>query len=109
MIIGQYLDKEGDGFPAIEKTVVVGESEIHHLHVMLVRIQRSISGQRCAYRADFDLAVDNDWSFLDSVETENSCYMLVSSHIFGSENKPVWGKLMMGVPINEPKTPPYAN
>lgn len=43
-LIKTYLDKEGDGFPAIEKTVVVGESEVHHLHIMLVQIQRSILG-----------------------------------------------------------------
>lgn len=32
-----YLDKECDGFPAIEQTVVVGESKVHHLNVMLVQ------------------------------------------------------------------------
>lgn len=26
------LHKEGDGFPTIEEAVIVGKSEIHHLH-----------------------------------------------------------------------------
>ena len=68
-----YLDKECDGFPTIEQTVVVGESEVHHLHIMLVRV-RCISDEAggIAYRADFDFAVHNDWAFLDSVQAEDS-------------------------------------
>lgn len=34
-----YLDKECDGFPAIKETVVISESEVHHLNVMSVGVQ----------------------------------------------------------------------
>ena len=46
------LDEEGDGFPAIKKTVVVGEGEVHH-------------------GADLDLAVDGDGTLLDGVKTQD--------------------------------------
>jgi len=47
------LDEEGDSFPAIEKTVIVCEREVHH-------------------RSNLDLAVDSDWLVLDGVKTEDS-------------------------------------
>ncbi|KAG9912380.1 putative dihydrolipoamide succinyltransferase, partial [Aureobasidium melanogenum] len=46
------LDKEGDSFSAVKKTVVVGEGEVHH-------------------GADLDLAVNSDGALLDGVETQD--------------------------------------
>lgn len=47
------LDKELDGFPSIEQTVVVCKRQIHH-------------------RADLHFSVDNHGAILDSVESQDS-------------------------------------
>lgn len=86
-----YLDQESDGLPAVEKSVVVGERQVHH-------------------GADFNLAVDRNGPLLDGMQTKDS-YTRSVRHT-GSLRKdygldlPVWGRLMMGVPYREPKTPP---
>jgi hypothetical protein len=54
---------------------------------MLVRYHTRAGG--VTYRADFDLAVDNDGSFLDSVQSENGCDMLVYSQVPDAKYKPV--------------------
>lgn len=67
-----YLDKESDGLTAIQKTVVVGESEVHHLSTRISIFDRK-AGKPVdeSYRADLDLAVDSDRLVLDGVETQN--------------------------------------
>lgn len=53
-VLDKLLDanKESNGFPAIQQTVVVGQGKVHH-------------------RTDLDLAVDDDGLVLDGVETED--------------------------------------
>ena len=53
-VLNKFLDpdEEGDGFPSVEDTVIVGQGEVHH-------------------GTDLDLAVDGDWLVLDGVETED--------------------------------------
>lgn len=46
------FDKELDCFSTVQKTVVVGECQIHH-------------------GADFNLAIDSNWALLDGVETKD--------------------------------------
>jgi hypothetical protein len=72
-----YLDKESDSLTAIQETVVVGESEVHHL--FLAKHQYPVTtmgkGKRSerglSYRANFNLAIHSDGLVLDGVETED--------------------------------------
>lgn len=67
-----YLDKESDGFTAIQKTVIVGESKVHHL-----KSRDQYGKRKChsyeveSYWADFNLAVDGHRLILDGVESQN--------------------------------------
>lgn len=56
--------------------MVVGESKVHHLETFI--LARNNGREHCmekksAYRADLDLAVDNDGAVLDGVQTKNGC------------------------------------
>jgi hypothetical protein len=66
------LNEESDSLTTIQKTVVVCESEIHHLFAKVSTTRRGSSMRRGSYRADFNLAVDGHGLVLDGVETQNS-------------------------------------
>jgi hypothetical protein len=72
-----YLDQECNSLTTIQKTVIVGESEVHHLPANVSEIEIPIKviywGRGVTYRADFDLAVDGDRLILDGVKTQDSC------------------------------------
>lgn len=65
------------------------------------------------YGADLDLAIDNDGLVLDGMKTQDGCRKTSVSarsvERVTRANIPVWGKLMIGVPIREPKTPPCSS
>lgn len=82
-----YLDKECDGFSAVEQAVVVGESKVHHLEMFMLAGDngRNIAWKKSAYRADLDLAVDNDGAVLDGVQAKNGCDASVNARRGGSK------------------------
>lgn len=41
---GKYLNEESDGFTTVKETVVVGESEVHHLERLVFCLSTSKQG-----------------------------------------------------------------
>lgn len=72
-VLDELLDlhQESDGLPSVEETVIIGQSEVHHLDCSL-EIFESCEVIERAYWSDLDLAVHNDGLVLDGVETEDS-------------------------------------
>lgn len=67
-----YLDEESDCLATIQETVVVGESQVHHLSTTNCQLDFQRQNRREGfYRANFDLAVHDDGLVLDSVETQH--------------------------------------
>lgn len=64
------LHEEGDSFPAVEETVVIGEGEVHHLDS--ISKCHTAHSYRATHRSDNNLPVDNNRLVLDRMETKNS-------------------------------------
>lgn len=67
----KYLDEESDRLAAIQKTVVVGEGEVHHLFPRISMVQATAIEGEESYRANFNLSVHGDRLILDGVKTQN--------------------------------------
>ena len=82
------LDQECDGFPPIKQTMIVCQSKVHHLEY----------GQDCSLLFDhFPLT-----GLISILPLTAIGLSLMACR----PSTPVCGRLMIGVPIMEPKTPP---
>ena len=81
--------EEGGRLAAVEETVVVRERDDHD-------------------GPDDDLAVDDDGAVPDGVHACRRVRLRVSTHQHADVPRTAaCGRLMMGVPYSEPKTPPF--
>ena len=60
-----YLDEEYYGLPAVQQSMVVCECEIHHLQIF--QPSASNNGRGLTYGANFDLAINSNGLFFDSM------------------------------------------
>lgn len=88
---GRVRTKEGDGLSAIQESVVVGQSNDHD-------------------GANDDLAINDHGLLLHRMHTYQD--EIVRNRELGlsgfyAPRTAAWGRLMIGVPNSEPKTPPF--
>lgn len=109
-----YLDEESDSLAAVQETVVVSEGEVHHLFPSIRMIwsghelppevgEKSLTGRISTLpftATGLSLMAWRPRTAVSRVSTGER-------QDERTGNLPVWGRLMMGVPIKEPKTPPW--